>query len=290
MRGEKCTHLAVSGAAWGSPPHARGKAYRRVGDVDPFGITPACAGKRSGQRRYTAGIWDHPRMRGEKYNNFYRINDYQGSPPHARGKACGALLQMLRSGITPACAGKRDRGDREDRPIGDHPRMRGEKLAASGEQEGRVGSPPHARGKARSDLDCAMHFGITPACAGKSRNRSPRVPRLGDHPRMRGEKPVLVNDEPDREGSPPHARGKDYPQGAPCSGFGITPACAGKRICQSHLRFLRRDHPRMRGEKSTRATAERSRPGSPPHARGKVLLLGEHPGGCGITPACAGKR
>ena len=106
MRGEKCTHLAVSGAAWGSPPHARGKAYRRVGDVDPFGITPACAGKRSGQRRYTAGIWDHPRMRGEKYNNFYRINDYQGSPPHARGKEIAEIGKIDPSGITPACAGK----------------------------------------------------------------------------------------------------------------------------------------------------------------------------------------
>ena len=95
-----------------------------------------------------------------------------------------------------------------------------------------------------------MAYGITPACAGKSRVVQFNLSLI--------------------LGSPPHVRGKANSAAGLVLLTGITPACAGKsRVVQFNLSLIL---------------------GSPPHVRGKansaaglVLLTG-------ITPACAGKR
>ena len=74
-------------------------------------------------------------------------NLYTGSPPHARGKAASRPSGSGWTRITPACAGKRAVVDREGAADGDHPRMRGEKIAANDLAADVEGSPPHARGK-----------------------------------------------------------------------------------------------------------------------------------------------
>ncbi len=51
MRGEKQRRVAASILTVGSPPHARGKADKGLVPRRQMGITPACAGKRSGHRR-----------------------------------------------------------------------------------------------------------------------------------------------------------------------------------------------------------------------------------------------
>ena len=45
----------------------------------------------------------------------------------------------------------------------------------------------------------------------------------------------------------------------------------------------------MRGEKEHKRSLQALNSGSPPHARGKVIIGVEHGGRVGITPACAGK-
>ena len=50
-----------------------------------------------------------------------------------------------------------------------------------------------------------------------------------DHPRMRGEKNYDTSISRFFVGSPPHARGKDFPYKLMLSMIRITPACAGKR-------------------------------------------------------------
>ena len=45
----------------------------------------------------------------------------------------------------------------------------------------------------------------------------------------------------------------------------------------------------MCGENADNQVAVARAWGSPPHVRGKLALSGSNPGGCGITPACAGK-
>mgnify|MGYP005763080647 CR=1 FL=1 len=71
---------------------------------------------------------------------------------------------------------------------------------------------------------------------------------------------------------------------------GITPARAGKRDRRRSRRSPPRDHPRTRGEKYLESVALQLHTGSPPHARGKVLLSLLYESGNRITPARAGKR
>ena len=64
--GEKPRSAAVHGVMQGSPPPMRGKAQARPFPHRQEGITPAYAGKRLLYLRLQHGIWDHPRLCGEK--------------------------------------------------------------------------------------------------------------------------------------------------------------------------------------------------------------------------------
>ena len=66
--------------------------------------------------------------------------------------------------------------------------MRGEKNAVDIRAGDELGSPPHARGKARETGKYDSHERITPACAGKSYIAGYTFTTTEDHPRMRGEK------------------------------------------------------------------------------------------------------
>ena len=147
--------------------------------------------------------------------------------------------------------------------------MCGEKTTSFSIRCGKVGSPPHVRGKARRSMTITLLERITPACAGKrARNDAQRLSNR-DHPRMCGEKRSHDSGKPVFEGSPPHVRGKVY------------------------LRYgyisRNEDHPRMCGEKPYPRFITGCIFGSPPHVRGKVSI--SRRGGLTgrITPACAGK-
>ena len=91
----------------GSPPHMRGKADSPSARFRIDGITPAHAGKRAGQHLAAAPQRDHPRVCGEKVQAMRSLPARSGSPPRMRGKVHGLASSTLRSGITPAYAGKR---------------------------------------------------------------------------------------------------------------------------------------------------------------------------------------
>ena len=69
----------------------------------------------------------------------------------------------------------------------------------------------------------------------------------------------------------------------------ITPARAGKRDLLKHKKRGWQDHPRTRGEKNVSTFWKQVVEGSPPHARGKVVLIRFIHRDGGITPARAGK-
>ena len=289
VRGEKLDLRGGARRRVGSPPRARGKELHAQRSAKHFGITPACAGKSSREDVLTARDKDHPRVRGEKCGRFFRTWEGEGSPPRARGKACGHVIWVAFTGITPACAGKRIRTRLLPRPAQDHPRVRGEKVAFSVWSVAASGSPPRARGKGQHLFGAWLSAGITPACAGKSRLYRKTRRREGDHPRVRGEKPNSLRASVVSSGSPPRARGKAVQHIQIAHVAGITPACAGKRtVCGGKRRFPG-DHPRVRGEKPMPIRTLLSSLGSPPRARGKVYLLAVRSGMTRITPACAGK-
>ena len=71
---------------------------------------------------------------------------------------------------------------------------------------------------------------------------------------------------------------------------GITPAYAGKSDARSNRRRVRRDHPRVCGEKSSTSPMKCLKLGSPPRMRGKAGIFLCRPEWSRITPAYAGKR
>ena len=147
MRGEKETLTEKITNGKGSPPRARGKVQPIYRKELKKGITPACAGKRQSVNSKFRLARDHPRVRGEKVPIACTMASAPGSPPRARGKAVRHDAHGAGRGITPACAGKSSAIKRWDVRFWDHPRVRGEKMPKYKSPDGRVGSPPRARGK-----------------------------------------------------------------------------------------------------------------------------------------------
>ena len=135
-----------------------------------------------------------------------------------------------------------------------------------------------------------MFARITPAHAGKRPDQALNNRHPGDHPRTRGEKPLLTQCKIHEKGSPPHTRGKVSPAFTFSAKWRITPAHAGKSQARSLKRALRGDHPRTRGEKSAHMPMSGMSKGSPPHTRGKERGFYVWHSASGITPAHAGKR
>ena len=228
-------------------------------------------------------------MCGEKRTRQAVWTQCGGSPPRVRGKVVLLLVGWLLSGITPACAGKSVWQRLRPEPARDHPRVCGEKLMQMQLPGLQPGSPPRVRGKGRYHRAQYSLPGITPACAGKRRALPRSQPALGDHPRVCGEKVTTASPEGGRRGSPPRVRGKDAFQRKQLHEVGITPACAGKSLCNLYISVVPKDHPRVCGEKTPMRSEGVRGVGSPPRVRGKacgnVCDRNRH----GITPACAGK-
>ena len=84
-------------------------------------------------------------------------------------------------------------------------------------------------------------------------------------------------------------RGKEMPLGQGVLHFRITPAYAGKRLFRHPFSSLKRDHPRLCGEKIEERNPSDYVLGSPPPMRGKAPSWLGIKISDGITPAYAGK-
>lgn len=157
----------------GSPPHGRGKGGCSAPGGRDGGITPAWAEKRLTRPAMTGTPRDHPRVGGEKRPAEIDSVASLGSPPHGQGKDKAVFRGKLQKGITPAWAGKRGSGDQRGGRNRNHPRVGGEKpfLFYGGSSDS--GSPPHGRGKVRTESKGGTERGITPAWAGKRRKVHP---------------------------------------------------------------------------------------------------------------------
>ena len=229
MCGEKGATRLNAARPVGSPPRVRGKARSAARSLISTGITPACAGKRACRCRSRRDTRDHPRVCGEKHSLSFFIYALTGSPPRVRGKAVFGGGVGLDDGITPACAGKSVYEAIFQQLWRDHPRVCGEKPYSSLPYTAPSGSPPRVRGKGIAATCVSRSPGITPACAGKRSPSTTQRSSHGDHPRVCGEKTTICCCCATPLGSPPRVRGKDGAPADVIAGFGITPACAGKR-------------------------------------------------------------
>ena len=105
--GEKAPFQKNVYSGEGSPPRMRGKVTGFFGLFCLNGITPAYAGKRFLHVDSLIVAVDHPRVCGEKEPPTPGASKHTGSPPRMRGKGILSSVATVRTGITPAYAGKR---------------------------------------------------------------------------------------------------------------------------------------------------------------------------------------
>ena len=212
--GEKVGPVGCVSGWLGSPPRMRGKVWHGVALADGHRITPAYAGKSCIYRSTTSISWDHPRVCGEKSFKTSTSCWSKGSPPRMRGKGCACAQCASGGGITPAYAGKSPSQPYRLPDSQDHPRVCGEKGAPVPNVPVAAGSPPRMRGKVPRNLTDYQTRRITPAYAGKRRALLFQARQYGDHPRVCGEKWVILQKYLAGQGSPPRMRGKGkYRQG-----------------------------------------------------------------------------
>ncbi len=232
----------------GSPPQVRGKRHFLASSNFRLGITPAGAGKTFLDEPEKEEQWDHPRRCGENFAGMDKPEGMTGSPPQVRGKLERLHEDCAITGITPAGAGKTRRCCAHRPKFQDHPRRCGENGLDRRRDPSGIGSPPQVRGKLRAR--CRLHDinRITPAGAGKTLKQKRQYAVNEDHPRRCGENisdPACCSSI---KGSPPQVRGKPERNISGRSGFGITPAGAGKTLSLFFPPQLRQDHPRRCGE------------------------------------------
>ena len=150
----------------------RGKGVKHRDGRVRVGITPAYAGKSRTLGTGGSGRRDHPRVCGEKGFCIRCTARMVGSPPRMRGKVYLLCLLPIRTGITPAYAGKSLAQCFVRFSLRDHPRVCGEKFCKWLQEPNTMGSPPRMRGKVLPPLQCGLYLGITPAYAGKRLKRS----------------------------------------------------------------------------------------------------------------------
>ena len=175
-----------------------------------------------------------------------------GSSPLTRGKhTCNGCSDLMR-GIIPAHAGKTPSLPSRTSPTRDHPRSRGENDEFARVDPRAVGSSPLTRGKRSWLRPGIASGGIIPAHAGKTVLATPRYRFRRDHPRSRGENCDVLSLQAYYPGSSPLTRGKLYFNSALRATRGIIPAHAGKTYTCIDYLLCNWDHPRSRGENSSR--------------------------------------
>ena len=139
IRGEHRRDRRGATSATGSSPHTRG-APPSTGNVLPRpGIIPAYAGSTGSGAGRRARAGDHPRIRGEHFQEVVRGSVALGSSPHTRGAPPQQQGSSAGTRIIPAYAGSTLYEVYCYREIGDHPRIRGEHTWKSLQYQG---SPP----------------------------------------------------------------------------------------------------------------------------------------------------
>ena len=152
----------------GSSPRVRGKLWAQARGAFPVRLIPACAGKTCTLCQVGARGWAHPRVCGENSCQKCVTIAANGSSPRVRGKRALVAAGTFVSGLIPACAGKTDGTSFQTFTVTAHPRVCGENLVEVCSNTVPLGSSPRVRGKLIRTIVCSCHFGLIPACAGKT--------------------------------------------------------------------------------------------------------------------------
>ena len=172
--------------------------------------------------------------------------------PRARGTYGAPALEVPFRRTILACAGNMRSSPVRRATCGDHPRVRGEHMPGPAPYRRRRGPSPRARGTSNLQIEDLPDPGTIPACAGNSHGDGGAGVTCGDHPRVRGEHPdgdpgVIV-----RSGPSPRARGTLLSIFCRFTPARSIPACAGNTMGRVIAVLISTDHPRVRGEHTSR--------------------------------------
>ena len=109
IRGEHPHQMDGLKGRRGSSPHSRGTHRILWGLSGPPGIIPAFAGNTHPHGFCLCHLKDHPRIRGEHYDQLIYLVNYLGSSPHSRGTLWLCHISYWLNGIIPAFAGNTSR-------------------------------------------------------------------------------------------------------------------------------------------------------------------------------------
>ena len=177
---------AGRGAQTGSPPRVRELLAFHKPIVGGNGITPACAGITPICFATYLAIGDHPRVCGNYEAKRLNLSVPTGSPPRVRELPAAVIIFPITYRITPACAGITDSTRVFPCIFQDHPRVCGNYLGKRHGTQQYIGSPPRVRELLTSSAIATNGLGITPACAGITKQKMANSSRSKDHPRVCG--------------------------------------------------------------------------------------------------------
>ena len=168
IRGEHPIAAKPGNLVMGSSPHTRGAHDDGAQLRRRRGIIPAYAGSTPTIPSRSAGVGDHPRIRGEHASVANRMSPVLGSSPHTRGALVVFSLDSHFGRIIPAYAGSTTTTSSPRTRRGDHPRIRGEHCHTPLKVWIKQGSSPHTRGALRDRTIRCRPSRIIPAYAGST--------------------------------------------------------------------------------------------------------------------------
>ena len=292
----------------GSSPLSRGIRLWSPPHGGAVGIIPALAGNTVPLQEVTVtNGGSSPLSRG--IPTPLTVSSVKGeSSPLSRGILVREPHGFVRERIIPALAGNTIRTLRRSSASRDHPRSRGEYLAAGQQLHNPQGSSPLSRGIRAGHGRAGRRVRIIPALAGNTTTSHRPASTSRDHPRSRGEYPAAGSPSTGPAGSSPLSRGircrerVEEDQGGiiplsrgirlrcPCRSVRtrIIPALAGNTNDREPHPHRGWDHPRSRGEYYASEWVNATTEGSSPLSRGIRTASSPPAPRCGIIPALAG--
>ncbi len=146
VRGGHSSHAGRTAVAEGPPPPTRGPHHLQHPQPVVRGTTPARAGTTATGSCSPGTAGDHPRTRGDHAAVAEAAGVLLGPPPPTQGPQLTAAQVRAVGGTTPAYAGTTDPHPAAWSLLGDHPRLRGDHVAAGVDRLCREGPPPPTRG------------------------------------------------------------------------------------------------------------------------------------------------
>ena len=230
----------------------------------------------------------HPRVCGERSRAPRNKRENIGSSPRVRGTRRRRAGAGASGRFIPACAGNAPACRQCWNRAAVHPRVCGERGTLPSRRTTRNGSSPRVRGTLKRVALASVRRRFIPACAGNAVSCLAAPRRNAVHPRVCGERFLILILPPIRGGSSPRVRGTRFRASSARATRRFIPACAGNARPRFSKFSTPPVHPRVCGERAASKPMDSMAFGSSPRVRGTLAGWRMCPIPSRFIPACAG--